>query len=112
MKKRTIIGLFFLFLFCIYWCGISCFTHSHVENGVIIVHSHPFKDSHHHHTHAQYETIFYVTHFFSQECSTSPLEISARIIQLPILYILVDMAIVVLCKRGTLYLRAPPSFSL
>lgn len=50
---------FFLpLLFLTYWGGISLFNHSHVVNGVIIVHSHPFK-ANHQHTPDQVETIFF-----------------------------------------------------
>ena len=38
-------------LFISYMAGITLFTHSHVVNGVTIVHSHPFKKgSEHSHT--------------------------------------------------------------
>lgn len=43
-------------LFIAYLGGITLFTHSHVVNGVIIVHSHPFKGQHEH-TEVQLETI-------------------------------------------------------
>ena len=40
---------FFLpMLFLMYWGGITLFAHSHVVNGVIMVHSHPFKAAHQH----------------------------------------------------------------
>ncbi len=56
--KKT--GLFLLLLFSLYWCSITLFTHSHVLNGAIIVHSHPFKGQHSHTT-AQFETIFFLS---------------------------------------------------
>ena len=46
-------------LFLAYWGGVTLFTHSHVVNGVIIVHSHPFKTGHQH-TESQAETIFFL----------------------------------------------------
>lgn len=47
-------------LFVLYWCGITLFMHSHVVNGVVVVHSHPFK-AEHSHTKSQLETIFYLS---------------------------------------------------
>lgn len=49
-------------LFLTYWGGVTLFTHSHVVNGVIIVHSHPFKTGHQH-TESQAETIFFLDHY-------------------------------------------------
>ena len=110
--KRTFIGVLFLFLFCSYWCGISCFTHSHVENGVVIVHSHPFSDSHHHHTADQYETIFYITHFFSLEYQTYFFEGIVRYAHLFKPFILLSIPVLVLFRRKGISLRAPPIDSL
>ena len=45
-------------LFISYMAGITLFTHSHVVNGVTIVHSHPFKkDSPHSHTTVEFQLI-------------------------------------------------------
>ena len=49
-------------LFLAYWGGVTLFTHSHVVNGVVIVHSHPFKTGHQH-TESQAETIFFLDHY-------------------------------------------------
>ncbi len=50
MKKHLIhiLKLFLPLIFIAYLGGITLFTHSHVVNGVIIVHSHPFKGEHQH----------------------------------------------------------------
>lgn len=61
-KLRSIIRIFLPLLFITYLGGITLFTHSHVVNGVIIVHSHPFKGEHEH-TEVQLETIFYLSSF-------------------------------------------------
>lgn len=45
-KLRRIMKYFLPLLFLTYWGGVTLFTHSHVVNGVIIVHSHPFKTGH------------------------------------------------------------------
>lgn len=59
---RNIFRVFFPLLFVFYWGGITLFSHSHVVNGVIVVHSHPFKAGH---THSEggLETIFFLAHF-------------------------------------------------
>lgn len=59
-QKYRFAGMALLLVFASYWCGITLFTHSHVVNGVIVVHSHPFKAGHTH-TDTQLETIFYLS---------------------------------------------------
>ena len=49
-------------VFILYWGGITLFAHSHVVNGVIIVHSHPFKAGHQH-SQAEAETILFLDHY-------------------------------------------------
>lgn len=63
-KINHIIRFFFPFVFLFYLGGMSLFTHTHVVNGVIIVHSHPGKDGHTHTT-GQIETIFFLSHFLT-----------------------------------------------
>lgn len=63
-KINSIIRLFLPLLFVFYLGGIMMFTHSHVVNGVIVVHSHPGKVEHTH-TAGQLETIFFLSHFFT-----------------------------------------------
>ena len=38
-QKYRLAGMALLLVFASYWCGITLFTHSHVVNGVIVVHS-------------------------------------------------------------------------
>ena len=61
-KRYRIIAALLLLLFAHYWCGISLFTHSHVVNGVVVVHSHPYK-AEHAHTQSQIKTIFQLSTF-------------------------------------------------
>ena len=50
-------------LFISYMAGITLFTHSHVVNGVTIVHSHPFKKgSEHSHTTVEFQLIHLLSH--------------------------------------------------
>ena len=108
MKKRQVIGVLFFFLFAAYWCGITCFPHSHVENGVVIVHSHPFEDENHTHTDIQYETIFYLTHFFSIECSTFHFDGLIRYALLLTPFFIWHCPTVHLAQQQVRSLRAPP----
>ena len=51
-------------LFISYMAGITLFTHSHVVNGVTIVHSHPFKKGvEHSHTTVEFQLLHFLTHF-------------------------------------------------
>ena len=65
-QKYRLAGMALLLVFASYWCGITLFTHSHVVNGVIVVHSHPFKAGHTH-TDTQLETIFFAADFRRNE---------------------------------------------
>lgn len=60
-------------LFLTYWGGVTLFTHTHVVNGVIMVHSHPFKAGHQH-TSGQAETILFLDHY---EASSVPVLLAA-----------------------------------
>lgn len=58
-----IVRWFLPVLFISYMAGITLFTHSHVVNGVTIVHSHPFKkDSAHSHTTVEFQLIHLLSH--------------------------------------------------
>lgn len=46
-----------LALFLAYQVSVTAFTHAHIVNGVMIVHSHPSSDKHHTHTAGQVITI-------------------------------------------------------
>ena len=63
-KINHIIRGLFPLLFLFYLGGIVLFTHTHVVNGVIVVHSHPGKAGHTHSA-GQIETIFFLSHFFT-----------------------------------------------
>ena len=55
---RNIIKFFLPVLFISYMAGITLFTHSHVVNGVTIVHSHPFKKgTEHNHTTVEFQLL-------------------------------------------------------
>ena len=59
----SILKWFLPVLFISYMAGITLFTHSHVVNGVTIVHSHPFKKgTKHEHTSVEFQLIHFLTH--------------------------------------------------
>ncbi|OUN69018.1 hypothetical protein B5G10_12025 [Barnesiella sp. An55] len=66
---------FFLPILFISYIGcISLFTHTHVVNGVTIVHSHPYKsDAHHSHTATEFQLIHVLSHLTTAEPSVGVL---------------------------------------
>ncbi len=96
-------------LFIAYVACISLFTHSHVVNGVTIVHSHPFdKDSQHSHTASQFQLIYLLTHLQLADGAVTLLIVAMSLVllrrlsyELPRLHIQAHL-------RGVLSLRAPP----
>ena len=107
-KLRHIMRGFLPLLFITYMAGITLFTHSHVVNGVIIVHSHPFKGEHQH-TEMQLETVFYLSSFISSVLPTLQAAVAALLVLLCVLAVPVTER--VKCSRlsGGISLRAPPS---
>lgn len=106
-KLRKIMKFFLPLLFISYLGGITLFTHSHVVNGVIIVHSHPFKGQHEH-TEVQLETIFYLSSFIT---SSVPELLTVALAFLFLLRTLGTPAIEhIKCikPRSGISLRAPP----
>lgn len=107
-KLRSIMKFFLPYLFIFYLGGITLFTHTHVVNGVIIVHSHPFKGTHEH-TEVQVETIFYLTSFVASSVPTLLFAATAFLILLCVLAVpAVERIKYVRARRG-IYLRAPPT---
>lgn len=108
-KLRNISRLLFPLLFVFYWGGITLFSHSHVLNGVIVVHSHPFKSGHTH-SESGLETIFFLTHF-----NTSGEEIVSHPVIPGLLLLCVFLIPALLAgvnshSSRVVSLRAPPSF--
>ncbi len=105
---RDIFKFFFPLLFVCYWGGITLFTHPHVVNGVIVVHSHPFGEGHAH-SKGGLETIFFLTHFDSpcQDVFFHPL--MAGLSLLCVFLVPVLQAGVKPSTLQVISLRAPPS---
>ena len=70
-RLRKLLKFFFPLLFIAYAGGSILFTHTHVVDGVVIVHSHPGKTGHSHSS-SGLATIFSLTHFASSD-SIAPL---------------------------------------
>ena len=106
-KLRNILKWFLPLLFIAYLGGITLFTHSHVVNGVIIVHSHPFKDEHSH-TEAQVETIFFLSSFVASSLPAILFAASAFLILLRVLSVPAVEHVKCVWVRCGISLRAPP----
>lgn len=99
--------LLLLALFLAYQAGVMMFSHTHYINGVMIVHSHPSKDTHTH-TEGQIISIAQVTSFVTTEASS----ITLGNVYLPVLrYLYTDRFCSLFCADNVLdiRLRAPPS---
>ena len=69
----SILKWFLPVLFISYMAGITLFTHSHVVNGVTIVHSHPFKKgTKHEHTSVEFQLIHFLTHVQTTDAGIIP----------------------------------------
>jgi len=106
-KLRNILKWFLPLLFIAYLGGITLFTHSHVVNGVIIVHFHPFKGEHSH-TEAQVETIFFLSSFVASSLPAILFAASAFLILLRVLSVPAVEHVKYVRVRCGISLRAPP----
>lgn len=101
-------------IFILYFISITFFTHSHVVNGVTIVHSHPYASNAdgspmHEHTGAEIQLIQFLTTFHSVG-----LEVSNFSIELPDIEVVLTQAqyyvsVVQASVEGLQRLRPPPS---
>ena len=88
-------------LFISYMAGITLFTHSHVVNGVTIVHSHPFKKGgEHSHTTVEFQLIHILDHTLVTDNGLTPLFVTSVASPQRMRY----------CRPcpGAISLRAPP----
>ncbi len=67
LEQRIYLPIGLLLLFVSYFSGISLFTHTHVVNGVVIAHSHPFAKDKHNHSITQVLAFNKAGHFQSVE---------------------------------------------
>ncbi|MDR2382892.1 MAG: hypothetical protein LBD76_03290 [Prevotellaceae bacterium] len=65
-NKKWLFAGFLLLLFCCYRVSITCFVHSHIVNGRLITHSHPYRgvpdNPGHSHNAAQLLLIEFLSH--------------------------------------------------
>lgn len=110
-KKRkhiTFFRFFFPLIFLLYFGGITLFNHTHVVNGVIIVHSHPYNGEHNH-SDKSLETIFFLS--IINTFGDLPSHITPAL-WLTLISIMLIPALTDTCKKvmhGVISLRAPPS---
>lgn len=115
LRSRTLTKTFavmFITVFMAYYAIISVYAHVHIVNGVMVVHSHPFKGKHSH-TSGQTLVLHYLTQFQSLEAGTA-VEIEAPDVKLiHKSYNVYVVAHALPCYNSGIYLRAPPvsSFS-
>lgn len=97
-------------LFISYMVGITLFTHSHVVNGVTIVHSHPFrKGAEHSHTTVEFQLIHLLTHVQTTDSGILPIFASfIALLLCTLLWRPQRIACFAPCT-GVVSLRAPPS---
>jgi hypothetical protein len=96
-------------LFVSYLAGITFFTHSHVVNGVTIVHSHPFnKKAEHQHTTTEFQLIHLLSYVLTAGVLLFPLWFAAYSLVLCTLLSKPGSPGYTSSFRGVLSLRAPP----
>ncbi len=60
-KKHQLLSGLFLLIYLSYQAGITLFSHTHIVNGVIVVHAHPSEALDHEHSDAQAYAIAYIS---------------------------------------------------
>ena len=95
---RNIIKFFLPVLFISYMAGITLFTHSHVVNGVTIVHSHPFKKgTEHNHTTVEFQLL----HLLNQVLVTD-----SGLLPIFVVSVLSLLCILLIRPQGACYCRS------
>ena len=96
-------------LFISYMAGITLFTHSHLVNGVTIVHSHPFKKgTEHNHTTVEFQLLHLLNQVLVTDSGLLPIFVVSVLSLLCILLIRPQGACYCRSCPGVVSLRAPP----
>ena len=117
MRKKFFIQSlkwFLPFLFITFINGKMFFTHSHLIDDSIIVHSHPFNKSEntsHEHTTKELIAIEFHTHGYSTDTIVPTIEINSPARLLAHNYYSYENRILYLQETNTTLLRAPPLYS-
>ena len=106
-KHIAFFRFFFPILFILHLGGITLFNHSHVVNGVVIVHSHPYSGEHNH-TGKAIETIFFLSEILSLDGLQSDGIYELRVFQTGEIIFPVLPVTVRAVMHEVLSLRAPP----
>lgn len=103
---------FLLILFVSYTSGISLFTHTHVINHSVYVHSHPFKAGEgKQHSHTQNQ-LFLLDHFYHTQITSDilpDLDMSDQTTPSRVAYTTLYESLRSFGNRGVVSLRAPPA---
>ncbi|NDV65123.1 hypothetical protein [Bacteroides sp. 224] len=98
-------------LFISYLAGITLFTHSHVVNGVTIVHSHPFnEDAEHSHSTTEFQLIHLLSQVLTGGAVILPLLLFVYYILFALLAAKPQRSFYHSPYQGVLTLRGPPAF--
>lgn len=99
-------------IFIGYFSIVSLFEHTHIVDGVIVVHSHPYKTlpdgAAHHHPVTQLQFFYFLSHFVAGDGCVASLTVSF------LLFLLFSYAVPLVSPgfislpKGALQLRAPP----
>ncbi|MEG1545928.1 MAG: hypothetical protein RSA44_03460 [Bacteroides sp.] len=108
LTRKTLLPILLLILFASYQIGILSFAHTHIINGVMIVHSHPSKDKQHAHSKTELVVINRLNVLTMSE-ATSPTVLKVDRILLCSLENEVISRWVFPIHLRTLSLRAPPT---
>jgi len=111
-KKYTPLRWFCLTLFVLYAGGMSLFTHSHIINKTIYVHSHPFKlgdQPNHDHTEKELQLLDQIFKTNLTPDIIPTVEVAGILLSLPVYYPYLYQPDHLLTLATPLQLRAPPS---
>lgn len=101
-------------LFTGYTFAVSLFEHTHIIDGVVIIHSHPFKSlpgaASHQHTVAQFQLFHFLSHFSAPEGAVHPLTLHIAFGLLGLLAIPLYVRNAVRQNKTGFSRRAPPAY--
>lgn len=115
-KYKMPIKIALLMIFLSYFASITFFTHTHVINGVTIVHSHPFAEDNegkplHEHTGAEIQLINTISTFFSTSIVVLAVLLLLPVAKVRIIYARQKWFATYNYTQGVVSLRAPPFFT-
>ncbi|MBP1616907.1 MAG: hypothetical protein H6Q14_734 [Bacteroidetes bacterium] len=114
-KIKSVLKIALPVLFIFYAASVSLFVHTHVVNGVTIVHSHPYSKNSdgnpaHQHSGTQIELIHQLSTFFASDQVISSVTIVSFSLLLEVIQPFVFCSISKGITGGLSRLRPPPAF--